>query len=199
MKIALVQFNTTWEKKQTNFERAEVFINQAVQKACDIVVFPEMFSTGFSRNIAAIAEDENGETASFLSNMAKANHINLIGGYSEKAAEKNKGRNVAAVYDRNGTLVAKYTKIHPFSFSKEDKYFTPGNRLVTFNLEGTASSLGASHVFDPAGSDLCAGSDTEEFLLAEFCPDDVQSIRTTFPALHDMHPISLDFLEKTNS
>ncbi len=263
MKIALIQFNSIWEEKHRNFERSEAFIKQAVQHACDVVVFPEMFNTGFSRNIPVIAEDEQGETASFLSSSAKANHINLIAGYSEKAAVENKGRNVAVVYDRNGTLAAKYTKIHPFSFSREDRYFSPGNRLLTFNLEGMAASLficydlrfpeifrvvakdvyamfvianwpttrkahweillkaraienqcfvigvnrigtddyglaypGASHVFDPAGKDICAGSDTEEFLLAEFSPDDVQKVRASFPALQDMHPISLDILRE---
>jgi predicted amidohydrolase len=222
-----------------------------------------MFNTGFSRNIPVIAEDEHGETGFFLSSIAKTYHINLIAGYSEKAVVENKGRNVAAVYDRNGVLVTKYTKIHPFSFTGEDRYFMPGNRVVLFSLEGMAASLficydlrfpeifrvvardvqaifvianwpsarsahwetllkaraienqcfvigvnrigtdgyglvypGASHVFDPVGNDLCAGGDTEEFLIVEFSPDDVHNIRASFPALQDMHPISLDILKE---
>ncbi len=263
MKVALIQFNSAWEDRQTNFERAEMFIKQASQETCDIIVFPEMFNSGFSRNVDLIAEDENGETAVFLSGMAHTYHINLIAGYSEKTPNENKGRNIAVAYDRSGTLLAKYTKIHPFSYTKEDEYFTPGNQVVTFALEGMRSSLficydlrfpeifrmvaqdvqamfiianwptprqahwevllraraienqcfiigvnrtgtdgyglgypGASHIFDPAGNDLCAGNATDECVFAEFSPDDVRNIRTSFPVLQDMHPLVLDILQE---
>ena len=83
MKIALVQLNITVEAKQTNYERAERFIKKAAQEACDVVVLPELFHTGFSKNIVAIA-DERNETTSVLSKLAKEHNINLIAGFTEK-------------------------------------------------------------------------------------------------------------------
>lgn len=63
LKIALIQLNIAVEAKQTNYARAESFIRKAAQEACDVAVLPELFSTGFSKNIVAIADEEEGETA----------------------------------------------------------------------------------------------------------------------------------------
>jgi len=141
MKIALIQLNIAFEAKQTNYERTESFIKKAAQETCDIAVLPEVFNTGFSKNISATAEDENGETASILSNMAKIYHINLIAGFTEKAIGSEKAKNIAAVYNREGVLITKYTKIHPFSFTREDHYYISGDRLVTFDIEGVPSGI----------------------------------------------------------
>ncbi len=141
MKIALIQLNIAFEAKQTNYTRAENLIRQASQAACDIVVFPEVFPTGFSKNLAATADEENGETAAFLAKMAKIYSINLIAGFVEKVSDSEKAKNLAAAYNRAGVCIAKYTKIHPFSFTQEDRYYQPGNRLVTFDLEGMTAGV----------------------------------------------------------
>ena len=49
MKIALIQLNITVDAKQTNYKRAESFIKEAAQEACDVAVLPELFSTGYSK------------------------------------------------------------------------------------------------------------------------------------------------------
>ncbi len=141
MKIALIQLNIATDAKPKNNERAERFIKKAAQEACDVAVLPELFNTGFSKNIVAIADEEDGETASVLSKLAKEYHIHLIAGFTEKAIGSKKTRNIAAVYNREGELAAKYTKIHPFSFTREDRYFTSGNQLVTFDVEGVSSGI----------------------------------------------------------
>ena len=62
MKIALIQMDTAWESKTANYARAEKFFRKAAQEACDIIVFPEMFDTGFSMNISVLGKDKKGET-----------------------------------------------------------------------------------------------------------------------------------------
>lgn len=141
MKIALVQLNIVWESKKANIEKAEYFIKQAVLDKCDLVVFPEMFSTGFSMNISIVAEEGYGETASALSGLAKQYGINLIAGFAIKAPVEEKARNMAFAYDRKGMLIATYTKMHPFSFADEDKYYVGGSGTVTFEIEGMSSSI----------------------------------------------------------
>ena len=141
MKIALIQLNIAWEAKEENYKRAEFFAEKASGEKCDIIVFPEMFNTGFSMNIAAIAEDENGETDSFLSGMAKRYDIYIIAGFPVKKSSEGKGRNMAAVYDRNGRRIAAYTKMHPFSLLDENKYYDAGRDTVTFDIDGITCSV----------------------------------------------------------
>lgn len=141
MRIGLAQFNIMWEMKKENFISAEKFIKNASHKKCDIVVFPEMFNTGFSMNIPSIAEKKNGETARFLAMQAKQHDINIIAGYTEKGFKSTKGLNQAVVYNRKGRRVATFTKMHSFSFANEDQYYTAGNKVVTFDVEGLSSSI----------------------------------------------------------
>lgn len=141
MKIALVQLDIEWESKRANYNKAEHFVEKASHEGCDIVVLPEMFNTGFSMNVSTIAEDENGETAAILSTMAKRYAINIIAGYAIKGIDRKKGRNIAVVYNRKGELVARYVKIHPFSFASEDQHYAAGNNTIIFNIEGMSSGI----------------------------------------------------------
>ena len=141
MKIALIQLDIAWESKKANYERAKSFVKRASEEKCDVVVFPEMFNTGFSMNISAIAENDDGETNSVLSEIAKKYDIYLIAGFPVKEQDEEKGRNIAVVYDRRGIRIAAYTKIHPFSFSGEDKYYIAGNDTIIFNIDGIPCSI----------------------------------------------------------
>jgi len=141
MKIALIQLNSEWEDKQANYKRAAVHIERAADTSCHAAVLPEMFSTGFSMNVNRIAEEEQGETAAFLSAIAKKTGIHVIAGYSARSPGRSKGRNLAVVMDPAGRMAAKYDKIHPFSYLKEDQFYVPGERPVTFEIHGMPSSL----------------------------------------------------------
>lgn len=133
--------DTVWENKEANYAKAEIFARKAASESCDIIVFPEMFSTGFSMNIQAASEDENGETASVLSGLAKKYKLNVIAGFAAKAKGRKKARNLACVFDRSGSIIARYAKMHPFAFAKEDKYFSAGNVRVIFPVEGVWASV----------------------------------------------------------
>lgn len=141
MKIAMVQLNTIWEDKKANLAKAESFIRKAALEKCDVVVFPEMFNSGFSMNVSAIGEIEDGETDMFLSGLAKSCGINLIAGFVMKRADAEKGRNTAAAYGRKGELISRYAKIHPFSFAGEDLYYAAGADTVIFNMDGVPCSI----------------------------------------------------------
>lgn len=141
MKIALIQLNIAWEDKEENYKRAEFFAEKASGEKCDVIVFPEMFNTGFSMNVSAIAEDESGETDSFLSGMAKKYGMYIISGFPVKESSAGKGRNIAAAYDKNGTRIAVYTKMHPFSFLGEDKHYAAGKNTITFDIDDIPCSI----------------------------------------------------------
>ncbi len=130
-----------WENKEANYARAEKFFKKAARQSCDIIVFPEMFNTGFSMNIPAVSEDENGETSRAISGLAKKYKLNVIAGFAAKGKGRKKAKNLAFVFDRSGSLIARYAKMHPFSFAKEDKYFSAGNTSVIFQIEGIPASV----------------------------------------------------------
>jgi len=141
MKIALIQLNIAWESRKINYEKAESFTKKAAGQNCDIIVFPEMFNTGFSMNLSIIADEGIGETTSVLSELSKKYNINLIAGFPIKAPVEEKGRNMAVIYDRKGMLIATYTKMHLFSPAGEDKYYIAGNYTVVFSIDGMPASI----------------------------------------------------------
>lgn len=141
MKIALIQMDTAWESKKANYVRAENFFRRADRESCDLIVFPEMFNTGFSMNISAIAEDERGETSQVLSELAKKYGLNVIAGFAAKKQGRKKLRNLAVAFDRKGSVIATYAKMHPFSFAKEDKYFSSGDTRIIFHIEEVPVSV----------------------------------------------------------
>lgn len=129
-----------WEDREKNFVRAADFIRTAGERGCDVVVFPEMFSTGFSMNLGKIGEDPNGPTASFLSEVARKHSINVIGGFAARGSGA-KGRNVARACGRDGAVLASYTKMHPFCLAGEHEHFEAGSAPAVFELDGVPSSV----------------------------------------------------------
>jgi predicted amidohydrolase len=141
VKAALIQLNIAWEDRQQNYEKAGFFAEKAAGESCDLIVFPEMFNTGFSMNLAAISDEGIGETTSVLSEMAKKNNINLIAGFPIKTPGEDKGRNMAVAYDRKGMLRATYTKMHSFCLTEERKHYIAGDNVTTFDIDGVPSSI----------------------------------------------------------
>lgn len=141
MKIALIQLDIVADAKQANLAGIERLLRQAAEAACDVAVLPELCLTGFSEQTAALAEAAEGATTAALAALARTHQMHLIVGLAEKVPGQAKVQNLAVAYDRAGVVVAKYAKIHPFSFAQEDRCFLPGNRLVTFAVEGMSAGM----------------------------------------------------------
>lgn len=140
MRTALAQTDIVWEDKKTNCLKAKQMIEKAAKNNCDIIIFPEMSLTGFSMNIDVIAEPANeSETLNFFCEQAKNNSIFICFGVA-LIDNDNKIRNYAVIVDSDGRVISKYAKIHPFSHGVESKYFTGGDNIEWFNLNGTTAS-----------------------------------------------------------
>ncbi|MFN3739857.1 MAG: carbon-nitrogen family hydrolase [Thermodesulfovibrionales bacterium] len=137
MKLALIQMDIAWQNKDKNHQRALDFIKRASGHGCELIVFPEMFTTGFSMDISKI--DDGSETDSLLSEAAKQYDLYIIAGLSVK--EDKIARNIARVYNRTGKIIAQYTKIHPFSYLQEDRYFIAGSETVIFDIKEIPSTV----------------------------------------------------------
>jgi predicted amidohydrolase len=135
MKGYCCQFDIAWEEKPANFDRVRRLLEDAAPAPGSLAILPEMFATGFSMNVAGIAEDERGETAAFLSGLAKDLGVFLIGGVVTRGAG-GKGRNEALAFDPEGREVARYCKLHPFSYGGETAHYESGERPVRFEAGG---------------------------------------------------------------
>lgn len=143
MKISLVQFSPKWEGKSFNMKKI-LALMKSKSALGDIIIFPEMTLTGFTMNASAMAEDLKSETVAFFSQIAKSYHINVFAGIIEKD-----GRNyfnTLAHLNSVGELKAKYRKIHPFSFSTENKYYKGGKLPTIIALSGI--KIGLSICYD---------------------------------------------------
>lgn len=139
MKAALIQADIAWEAREANHAKAAGFLQRAKQEGCDIAVFPEMFSSGFSMNVRAVAEEENGETPKLLSGLAGKYSVNIIAGLPLKKSDG--FENGALAFDRSGRLVASYSKLYPFTLAGEHRHYAPGKGPIVFNLDGMAASV----------------------------------------------------------
>jgi len=130
MRAFAIQTDTAWENKNASFALAEEAIDQAAPPGDSLVVLPEMFATGFSMNVEAIAEGPDGPTCRFLAATARRRGIFLVAGLVAPAGD-GRGRNIAVVHDPDGQLIATYAKLHPFSYAGETDFYEPGRALVT--------------------------------------------------------------------
>ncbi len=131
MEILGLQTDIVWEDKEANFEKVRGLLEKANVTPGSLVVLPEMFATGFSMNVSKLC----GQTDGFLADTARKFKIYLLGG-TVSPAENGKGKNLAVVFNPEGNEVARYAKLHPFSYAGETDYFVPGNSLISFEWAG---------------------------------------------------------------
>lgn len=99
----------------------------------DLIVLPEMFSSGFTMNPKAVAETMNGETIAWLQHLAKAKVCAITG--SLVIEENGKYYNRLVFVYPNGELKT-YDKRHLFTLAGEDKVYTAGKEKLIINFKG---------------------------------------------------------------
>lgn len=137
MRIALYQSEIIWENKSKNIEKLESVLNQVGKEQIDLILLPEMSFTGFSMNTEKTQEYEN-ETITQIQELAKEYQISI--GFGWVKAGKEKAENHYSVVCKDGNIISDYVKIHPFSYSGEDKKFVGGNNIGFFSLHGITFS-----------------------------------------------------------
>jgi predicted amidohydrolase len=133
MYINLVQYNPIWENKEANKEKLLKLISTNLIKD-SVLILPEMTLTGFTMQSNVFAEDLNGESFQFYSKIAADNNVDVIAGLIEKDNES--FYNTLVHVNPSGKLIASYRKIHPFSYSSEDKFYKRGNKTVITEING---------------------------------------------------------------
>jgi predicted amidohydrolase len=140
MRICCCQFDILWEDKTANYDIVRRLLHSDKPEADSLVLLPEMFATGFSMNVAGIAEDRmDGPTPRFLSDCAKEFSVFMTGGFVTCGPD-GKGRNELAVFSPDGSRICDYSKIHPFSYGRESRHYSGGSQIRSFAWAGAKVS-----------------------------------------------------------
>src|SRR5438046_2615341 len=122
MKIACLQLDIVWENPAANHAKVHALVSAAKLPAGTLLVLPEMFATGFSMNVARVAEERSGTSASFLSSLAREFSIWVVGGIVGRGPDC-KGLNECLVFSPDGIEVTRYAKINTFTLAGETEHY----------------------------------------------------------------------------
>ncbi|MDO4261740.1 MAG: nitrilase-related carbon-nitrogen hydrolase [Eubacteriales bacterium] len=125
MNIALGQLSIVWEDKEANFEKAEICLKALESQGTELFLLPEMSMTGFSMRTERTKESGR-ETVERMSRLARRYGIAVGTGWVKDAGET--CENHYTIVTPDGELLD-YAKLHPFSYSGEDRRFRGGGRL----------------------------------------------------------------------
>lgn len=133
LRISLVQAPIVWENRSENLSRYGSLIRR-VSGQTDLVALPEMFTTGFSMNVQALADTMDGETLATVGAWAKEHRTAICGSFIATGGD---GRyyNRAFLITPTGEA-AFYDKRHLFGMAGENHYFTPGTKQTIVNCYG---------------------------------------------------------------
>ncbi len=132
MRIALYQQNIVWENIDSNLEKIENILSEVSGK-CDLLVLPEMFSTGFTTNPTNVSEKMSGKAVSFLIEKSKQYLLSICGSVVIEEGGKTFNR---MLFVRADGQLEHYDKRHLFRMSGEDNYFSAGKEQKIINFMG---------------------------------------------------------------
>ena len=132
MKIALIQSSLVWENPKANRNNFEEKIN-AISEKVDLIVLPEMFTSGFTMNPKDVCEAMDGETVLWLKLIAKAKNSAITGSLIIK--ENNNYYNRLVFVFPSGEIQF-YNKRHLFTLAGEEKAYTAGKEKLIIDYLG---------------------------------------------------------------
>lgn len=135
--FTIIQTNLFWEEKALNLKMLEEKINSIKEKT-EVIILPEMFSTGFSMNAARLAESMEGETIAWMKRMAAEKKIILTGSI---IIEENGNFYNRLVWMLPSGKVGLYDKKHLFAYANEDSHYTSGNKRLIASVKGWKINL----------------------------------------------------------
>lgn len=132
LKTVLMQTDLVWENTKANRKNFKQKF-ESLPEDIDLIVLPEMFTTGFTMNAEAVAETMEGKSVAWLTKCAQEFNVAITGSLIIK--EDNQFYNRLIFAFPNGTM-STYDKRHTFSLAGEDKVFTSGKEKVIIDYKG---------------------------------------------------------------
>ncbi len=130
--VTLIQSELVWEDIDANLKLFDAKID-ALEQFGDLIVLPEMFSTGFSMNPDGLAETMDGRTVSWIRAKAEATGADLAGSIMIRERDGYYNR---LVWAKPNGRIKTYDKKHLFRYAGEHEVYRSGNKLLTVGLHG---------------------------------------------------------------
>jgi len=131
LNITLIQTSLFWENVEKNLSHFDKLISEISET--DIILLPEMFNTAFCPKSNHLAETMEGETVSWMKEIAKNKNSAIAGTLMVREGEKVFNRLVWI--SKNGTIHT-YDKHHLFSLIKEERYISKGTGRLIVEEDG---------------------------------------------------------------
>jgi predicted amidohydrolase len=135
--ITTIQTQLHWEDKAANLRMFEEKIN-SIQDKIEVVVLPEMFTTGFSMKPEVLAENMDGSTVQWMKKIAAAKNIVLTGSVIIEDDGNYYNRLIWML--PNGD-VGYYDKRHRFAYAGEDQHYAAGKNRLIASVKGWRINL----------------------------------------------------------
>jgi omega-amidase len=133
MRLTTVQTDLIWEDKTANYQKLDILLTPLKRGDTDIVVLPEMFSTGFSMQPEKLAEPLNSTSFFYLKRKAWELDAAVTGSFICEENGKYYNRLVWMQPDGNYQT---YDKRHRFTLAGEDKHYTEGGKKLVVEWRG---------------------------------------------------------------
>ena len=135
--ITGIQSSLQWEDKEANLQMFEEKIF-SISQPTEIVVLPEMFSTGFSMQPKKLAEPMDGETVEWMKRIAAKKKIILTGSV---IIEEDRNFYNRLVWVLPNGQIGYYDKRHLFAYGDEDQHYTAGKKRLIASVKGWKINL----------------------------------------------------------
>ena len=144
LRISLIQIDVRIGLPDDNFAAVAERLEEAVRQSPrpDVLVLPEMWNTGYAlERIRELADPGGRRTRAMVSEFCRRHRVNVIAGSVAELRESGGVTNTAHGFDRDGTEIVEYSKIHRFRLMDEHLHLEAGERPGLFRLEGTEAGV----------------------------------------------------------
>ena len=131
MNITTIQTDIIWENKELNLKSYQEKIDSI--ESTDLIILPEMFTTGFTMDPKPFAETMDGITVQWMKENALKRDLAICGSIIIEEEGKYFNR---FIWVNPDTSVQYYDKRHLFSFAGEDEYYTKGESKIIIEYKG---------------------------------------------------------------
>lgn len=131
-RIACAQMDVALGNKKLNLEKVAQVMKEAAGRKVDLIIFPELFTTGYCLDQAnVLAEPPNGHSIELLRDLAGRFRIFIVAG-SILERRNREIYNTCHLIGKDGKLLGFYDKVHLFPPFEEPRYLTAGTRAPIF-------------------------------------------------------------------
>lgn len=132
LKVTLIQTQLHWENIEQNLRMFDEKID-SIKERTEIVILPEMFSTGFSMKSGQLAETMDGSAVQWMKKKAAEKNIIITGSLIIKENDQYLNR---LIWMQPNGVAGTYDKRHLFGYAGEHEHYQPGDKRLIAQVKG---------------------------------------------------------------